>query len=354
PLPFGLAWSLSAASAGDHLVIPLATVGAALGPFDAWVGRQRLHYGVGRSGGVTTGSGWHGAPHLHRAAGAVTGFGIATREPFHFPSFLRVLGPDRIEIAIGRTERAGDVEAPWVVMGRLIGTPFSRRFTLGLNRGAIFGGTDRPVTLRRLIGVLIGEYGTDADGARSAFENQVLSGVIRYRPPVERVLPLELLLEFGADDMAGAIKEAPGIVAGFDVAAVPGLSHVSVTMEHTRFSAGSEGNLRAWYRNSDFGGSWSDDGRLFGHPLGGHGEETLVRVGFNAPERSTLVAVTGFTRQRRTYNLYAPEREGTSHGGSLAVEADGRAGWGLRVWASYEGGADWRTHQLHSAVSYRF
>jgi hypothetical protein len=354
PLPLGLAWSLSAASVGDRLVVPVATISAALGPLDVWAGRQRLHFGVGRSGGVTTGSGWHGAPHLYRSAGGVTGFGIATREPFHFPSFLRVLGPDRIEFAVGRAERAGDVEAPWVVMGRLIGTPFSRRFTLGLNRGAIFGGSDRPVTLRRLFGVLIGEYSGDVDGARSAFENQVLSGVIRYRAPLGRAVPLEVLLEVGADDMAGAISEAPGIVAGFDVAALPGLGQVSLNMEYTRFAAGWEGNLRAWYRNGDFGGSWSDDGRLFGHPLGGHGEEAQVRIGYSAPERGTVVAVTGFTRDRRTYNLYAPEREGRSHGGSLAVEMDGKSGWGLRAWASYEGGADWRTHQVHSALSYRF
>src|SRR5690606_40870802 len=108
----------------------------------------------------------------------------------------------------------------------------------------------------------------------------------------------------------------------------------------THFGAGDGATRRAWYRNGDFGGSWSDDGRIFGHPLGGHGAETLARVGFNAPERSAVVAVSGFRRERRTYNLYAPEREGTSHGGSLVVEADAQTGWGLRVWASFERGAD--------------
>jgi len=349
PLPLGLSWSLRAALLGDELVVPLATVAAAVGPLDVWVGRQRIHHGVGRSGASTAGSGWHEAPELSRTAADVTGFGIATRNPFHFPSFLRFLGPDRIEMVAGR--RSDGPGVTYVVLGRLIGTPFSRRFTLGLNRGAVFGGRGGGLTAARLWGVLVGQYESTDSGPRSSFENQVIAGVVRYRPPVERWVPLELILEMGAEDMAGAIEESPSVIAGFDIAAVPGVEQVSLTFERSFFSSGRGVNVRPWYRHWNLG-SWSDDGGLFGHPVGGNGHETLIRIGY--AEGNVLVSATGYQRQHGALNLYSPERWGNSSGGSVSVELAGESRWGLRAYGALERGQDWKRHQLLTTATYRF
>jgi hypothetical protein len=339
-----LAWSFDGGYLGDEWRIPAAAVTGALGPIDVWAGRRRLHYGAGGGGAVVLGSGTGIEPDLaDRMFATVDGLGVHVRRPFHFPSFLRFLGPTRIEVVAGRLPRNGNVERPYVVFGRLIGSPFTRRLTLGLNRGAIFGGTNNPVTPRRLAGLLLGLH-------QAGFENQVVSAVLRFRPPAG-ALPLEFYYEGGMDDTAGSFWDVPATVVGVDVGALPGLSAVAAGFEHTRYARLCCGNT-IWYRSVFFRGSWADEGRLFAHPLGGHGREWLAHLRVDLPQRGLLLRAEVMARRRGAENLYAPEREGRSYGGSVSVWYAPRPATVLRFDAGFEDAQRWTLHRLGATVSH--
>jgi hypothetical protein len=339
-----LAWSVDGGYLADEWTFPAAAAAVALGPLDVWAGRRRLHYGAGRGGALVLGSGTSVAPDLaHRMFATVDGIGLQVREPFHFPWFLRTLGPTRVEVVAGRLPRNGLVDAPYVVFGRLTGMPFTRRLTLGVNRGAIFGGEGHPITLRNLGGLLIGLH-------NAGFDNQVFSVVVRFRPPLGP-LPLELYYEGGMDDTAGGFTDVPAAVAGFDIAALPGLNAVAAGIEHSQYARFCCGNT-IWYRNVFSRGSWADEGRLFAHPLGGHGREWLAHVRLDLPQHGLLVRGEAFTRRRGAENLYAPERQGRSSGGSVGIEYGPGTGTVVRLEAGYEDGERWTLQRISATVTH--
>lgn len=335
-----LSWSVDGGRLGGDWELTAATAGVRLGAFDGWVGRRRLHYGIGHGGGTVIGSGLHEIPDLaHRTAYTFEGGGIQVRDPFHVP-YLNFLGPVRIEVAGGRLPRSGLVERPFVVFGRMVGSPFSPRFTLGINRGAIFGGEGNPITAGRLLGLLAGMHG----GEHGEFENQVFAVIMRYRPPLGR-LPAEAYLEWGMDDTSGAVKNAPAVIAGMEVGPFGGSGAVSIGFERTRYPAACCGQP-IWYRSVFFRGSWADDGRLFAHPLGGHGKEWLSHARVDMPARGLLVGATAFIRERGHENLFAPERQGRSAGGTASVQQQLAPRTTLRFEGGLERARDWNGYRL--------
>ncbi|HEX6308918.1 MAG TPA: capsule assembly Wzi family protein [Longimicrobiales bacterium] len=337
-----LSWNVHAGRLAEQWVVPAAGLGVAAGPLDLWAGRRRLHYGAGRGGAIVLGSGIDELPSFaHRTLDTFEGIGIHVREPFEFPWILRALGPARVELVVGRISRNGLIESPWVAFGRITGSPFGDRFALGLNRGAIFGGEGNAVTFRRLVEMVAGLHG-------AGFENQVFSVVMRYRPPLGSV-PLEAYLEFGADDTAGALDDVPTFIAGVDLAAVPGLPEAAFGIEHTRFSGSCCGNP-LWYRSVFFRGSWSDEGRLFAHPLGGHGYEWRAHSRLDLLEDDVMLRLDGFVRRRGHENLFAPERQGYAFGSMLGVEVE-RGRTSLRLDGGVEWGASWERYRIAALLS---
>jgi hypothetical protein len=331
-----LSWSANAGRVAGAWSVPLALVGFRVGAFDAWAGRQRLHYGVGHGGGTVIGGGRLEVQELvPRTQYIFEGAGIALREPFRYPGIFRFMGASRIEMTAGRLDRVGHVERPYVVFGRLMSTPFSERFTIGINRGAIFAGEGIPITAGRLLGLLAGVHG----GEHGEFENQVFSALAHYRPPLGR-LPAAFYLEWGMDDTSGAVRDTPGTVVGIELGPLPGVPALSFGVEHTYYP-GSWRGKPPWYRNVFYRGSWADEGRLFAHPLGGHGRELLGHARVDLPERGLFVGAEMFARQRRFENLFAPERQGSSRGGTLSVVKRVRAGTTLRMEAGFERGDGW-------------
>jgi hypothetical protein len=342
-----VSWSFDGGRLGHGWAVPAGALAVAAGPVDLWAGRRRLHYGVGRGGATVLGAGLDASPHLtQRTLYSLTGGGLHTREPFTYPSVLGFLGKGRIEIVGGQLPRNGRVESPFVVFGRVTSTPFTPRLTLGVNRGAIFGGRRNPITARRLGGLLIGLHG----GEGGEFENQVASAVIRFRPPLGPV-PLEAYLEWGMDDTAGAIRDTPAIIAGADLGAVPGVPSVSLGVEATRFPRSCCGNP-IWYRSIFFRGSWADQGRLFAHPLGGHGSELLGHARLDLPQRGLMVRAHAFTRERGEENLFAPGRDGHSRGGSVAMEYSVSGRTVLQLQAGLENARTWSSHHASLFVTH--
>jgi hypothetical protein len=340
-----VAWSVDVGWLGEELRVPSALLTARAGPIDVFAGRHRLHYGIGHGGGTVIGGGRLDVPDLiDRTQYAFEGVGLVLREPFRYPGFLRFLGPSRIEVAGGRLDRNGLVERPWIVFGRLMSSPFSDRFTIGLNRGAIFGGEGNPVTLVRMLGLLAGVHG----GEGGEFENQVISVLMRYRPPLG-ALPLAAYVEWGMDDTSGAVRDTPGTVFGVDIGPLPGLPALSLGVERTGFP-GSWRGKPPWYRNVFFRGSWADEGRLFAHPLGGHGREFLAHARLDLPEPGLFAGAELFSRERRFENLFAPEREGSSWGGSLTLQQTLHGRTALRLDATIERGDGWDTGRFAATI----
>jgi hypothetical protein len=335
-----IAWDVEGGRLGGRWRLATAVLSTGFGPFDGWAGRRPLDYSLGRGGSTVLGGGLSDVPELaFRSRYIFDGAGLHVREPFRIP-LLGFLGPTRIEVAGGRLPRNGHVERPYVVFGRLVGSPFSPRLTLGINRGAIFGGEGNPVTAGRLLGLLAGIHGGDY----GEFENQVISVLLRYRPPLGAV-PVQAYVEWGMDDTSGAVKNMPAVIAGAEVVSPAGAEPLLLGFEYTRFPASCCGNP-IWYRSVFFRGSWGDEGRLFAHPLGGHGREVLAHARYDLPGRGVFVGGSAFARARGHENLFAPERGGRSWGGGLSLEyAGGRRG-SIRLDGGLERGSSWTQARL--------
>jgi hypothetical protein len=185
--------------------------------------------------------------------------------------------------------------------------------------------------------MLIGKHA----GAGSELDNQVVAFDLHYRPPLG-ALPLAVYAEWGMEDSAGAWYNVPGMVLGVEVPALPGVPALAVGLERTSFGSSCCGNP-IWSRHWIFRQGWTDDGRLLGHPLGGHGSEWLSYARADLFEARLHLDLRLFARDRGEESLLAPERMGRSRGGRLGVE--GRLASGLGVFflgGLEEGDAGWR------------
>ena len=342
-----LSWTVDGGwIAGDPTVIAGA-LAAAAGPVNVWAGRRTLQYGAGDGGAVVVGTGYSVRDVDQRTRDPFDGFGVELRDPFYLPAFLRVLGPIRIEAEIGRLDRNGRVAKPYVGFGRIVGSPVSRRITLGAARGAIFGGEGNHVTPGRLLGLLVGQYG----GVVGEFENQTFSGIARYRAPTGD-FPTEFYMEWGMDDEAGSIRDVPGQVFGVDIGPLPSAPGLSFTLEHTRIAHSCCGNT-PWYRNVFFRGSWADNGRLFAQALGGNGREIAARATFDAPQNGLFLRAEAFARDRGDENLFAIQREGHSFGGTINAEYRVARRTVVRADAGFQHAESWSENRLSLTASYQ-
>lgn len=307
---------------------------AGAGPVGAWVGRRPIGYGVGRGGTIVL-------------AGdvALAGGGLFLARPVRLPWVLRHLGPVRFETFLSRIENGDRITDPWFWGARGSLSPH-RRLDIGLNRGAMFGGAgNTPVSFRNVLLVLVGEHAGEA----GEFANQVLSADARWRPPLG-ALPLELYAEWGLDDSSGGYWRSPGIIAGFEVAAVPGVPALSLGVERTSFAAASFKNT-IWYRNWSLRGGWTHDRRILGHPLGGHGTEWLLYGSAAAFAARVRIDARVALRDRASENLLAPQRTGKSTAVALDVALRAAPWLDLTAGIRHEDGErDWRASRAFTAA----
>ena len=271
------------------------------------------------------------------------GLGVQSRRTLTVPW----LGGLRFAISLTRAERNYVYRHPWVWTSRLLVSPH-RRLDVALSRAVMLGGEGNGgLTFQRFFHVLIGKHS-------GSFDNQVVSLSGRYRPPL--AVPVEAYLEWGFEDSAGAWKDVPGILAGLVLPVVPFLPEASVGASFTWLQRSCCGNP-IWYRNWAFRGGWADDGHLLGHPLGGNGKELRLYGTLDVDQARVQLEGGGFARSRGSENVFAPDRQGRSLGGSVGFTALLAGGWqafgrGALEWGVQ--GHDWWAGTLEAGLSATF
>lgn len=314
---------------------------AQAGPVALSFGKQPVAYGWGEGGGVVL------SPTLLPRVEA------QTVRPVRLPGALRVFGGVSAHTFASRLGGSRHPDGPWLWGARLAFQPH-RRLSFAVNRAALFGG-EEAVTAEKVLKMLAGAI------RGGTFENQLLSLEARWRLPTDGVLPATLYLEWGADDGAGALEEAPGRVAGVLLPALPGVPEVAAGAEVARFDVG-DGEHGAWYFHATLDGNWARGSRPLGHPLGGEGWEAAAYARAELMRARLRVEARGFARERgeSTYtefaggNLYSRARTGRSAGarGSLAYRLRPHAE--LRAAGRTEAGDGWSEGALDLALSLYF
>ncbi len=312
-------------SVGDPRITELYASGR-IGPILLRAGRIPLSLGV-RGGFV-----------LH-APPPFTGISLDVPDGFVPPSPFGGLGRVRVTHLISRLDRSGDIDDPWFAATRVSVAP-STSLVIGVQRAIILGGEgNEGVTVRRVALALIGI--TDAEGKDSDFENQVVSVDAFWKLPGR---PVSLRGEWGLDDAGWSFLRVPAIALGADWHTLPFAPMLAAGVEVT-YMAPPAAAHPPWYQHIGLGDGWSDDGRLLGHPLAGHGIEAALSVG-GVSERIHANARIAW-RDRGRFNLLAPTREGRAFGFEtaatlypsrplfvqtrLAAERHERDGWAWRA-----------------------
>ncbi|HEX6939334.1 MAG TPA: capsule assembly Wzi family protein [Longimicrobiales bacterium] len=323
-------------------------VAVPVGPFGVLGGRQPVAYGSAVSGAITL------APPV-----PLTGVQVFALRPFRAPGFLRHLGTWSAHTFLSRLREPRHPGDPWLWGANLTWRPHAR-LTLSGNRVAIFGGdsVSAPMTPRTILEMLWGD--TKGDGLPSrltnSFENQSASVEVVFHPPTEAVLPLRLYVEAGMEDIdvVRGLRDSPGFVAGVSVPAVPGLPSLEVGFERTNIAeTPPETHNGVWYQHFAHGGGWALDEGPLGHPLGGHGWESMVFARADLLDARLRVAARYFERKRGVQNLYAPARQGRSTGFAFEALWRLRPRAELRVSGYREAGGSWNEHRFETGVSLR-
>jgi hypothetical protein len=187
-------------------------------------------------------------------------------------------------------------------------------------------------------------------GVAGEFDNHFGAVDLRYRPPG---LPLDLYLEWGMNDSAGAWRDVPARLLGVTWPALPFAPEVGLSAEFVHFPAECCGNPM-WYRNWAIRMGWTHDGTVLGHPLGGHGNEWSLRADAVTAGGGLTMDGRFFRRYRGIENLFAPEWTGVSLGGEVALQFQPGSGPGAVVRAHVENGQDWRAGHVFAGVSWSF
>lgn len=339
--------------------LPLPDLSTALG--DAWIGaRQGRHLGVSLVTGADAEGARLGRLEVAAAAGAwrasagripvgyAYGFGggtmftgavpvdavqVYTRRSARAPGFLSAIGPVSFHGFFGqlRDDRHQDEPMIWGASAQV--RPH-HRVTLAVNRGSLFGG-DQAVTFRRVVDMLVGRV------TGIGFENQIVSVSVKFLAPSEAVVPLELYVEWGAEDAAGAWRDVPGVITGIWTPGLPFAPWLSAGFEYTTMASSCCGNP-SWYRHWSFNGSWASRDEPLGHPLGGAGREAMAHMTIEVPQADLAMNGRVFQRRREAENLYSPGRAGTSRGGAIGATWFATPRLRAELDGSIEDGEGWR------------
>jgi hypothetical protein len=322
---------VEASRRADREELAAAYVAARISGVEAWAGRRSMSVGSAARAGIVLN------------AARLDGVGISLRNGLR----AGFLGTVRLDAALARGQRSGDVLHPYFHAARLSFTP-TPALGIGLNRALLFGGEgNESITPRRIALALLGFSDTQAKD--SDFENQVASIDVLWRAGGSSAVLL--YGEFGVDDTGFAFLHVPGIIAGAQLGRFPALPELQLGVEVVHFQE-SCCSYPPWYQHGALGDGWTDRGRLLGHPLGGDGSEGVLLVRVDMPRQAANFEGRLFARERGAENLFAPTHQGRSYGLTAdAVMAFERTVFSLR--AGGEWGDGWRAGQVHARIAVR-
>jgi hypothetical protein len=297
--------------------------------------RTPVGYGYGGEGVVLAGR------------GAFDLIQLETPEPFRLPGALRHAGRFGVHAFLSRIREGRHPGDPYFYGIAGVWQPHPRA-SISILRGSMLGGDsiDTPVTVRNVARSFIGHNLLE-------FENEVVSGLFRYRLPSERWLPLTAYLEWGAEDAAGAWRDVPGRIFGVLVPAVPGAPALAIGAEYAAFGGSCCGN-GPWYWHAWHPGGWVLEDRMLGHSLGGHGREVLGYTQVDLAPVDLRIVGRGFRRERLEENLFWPARAGQSSGASVQLQWRPTRSLELELSGSGEWGSGWSERVLGITASALF
>lgn len=325
--------ALSAAfdAGGDGVHVEQANAEVRLGPVAVWGGRRVVGFSPGAGGGLVL-----------NGAVPVDGGGVRIADAVE----LRWVGAVTAELFIGKADSSGFVARPWLLGMRVHAQPHPR-FDIGATRAAVFGGIgDARVGIRQVAEVLVA-----ANPQGDHADDQVASIDGRWRPPIGGI-PLEIYGEWALHDIdLEVLLDMPALTVGARVPAIPGVEAVGIALEHTRIGGSCCGNP-PWYHHFELANGWSDSGVLRGHPLGGEGREWRVSMEAALIGWRLLLRADAMTRTRGSENLFAPDRAGRAHGGSLSLNGMISQHAGVELHLAYETAEEWQ--ETRAALALRW
>lgn len=257
-----LAWHGIDEDADVDLATQSGRVALQVGAMELSAGRQPLWWGEGR----------HGALILTNNARSLDMLRLTNPSPATLPSFLRYLGPLRMDLFLSRLESDRIVPEPYFAGLRLNFKP-ATWLEVGMSRTMTFGGEGRP-------GVGVGDFLTILTGKNLTRDedtsNQLAALDIRLQLPYVTVYG-----ETGGEDEAGAWISNRAYLFGFYLPQIEPSGQLAARLEFADLSH-VDGNSPVWYRHGVYRDGYTRRQRVLGHHVGG-GARDLILVLENSP-----------------------------------------------------------------------
>lgn len=310
------------------------------------IGKQTLWWGPARSGSTL----------FSNNAEPLTMFRYDRIEPVVLPGFLRLLGPIRAQLFLGRLSGAQFVQAEGAVMGAsgvaLKDQPFihgqkvsfkpTENFEFSVSRTLTFGGAGAPFTthtfLRSVFSASTGDEQNDPGDRRVAFDAQ-------YRIPGLRNCLTGYVDGFSDDQPFPVIYPTESVwLSGFYLRCVPRLPNMTIRAEGLLSPHRDLAFPGFFYFNVHYLSGYTNNRQLIGSWIGREGDGEQVWTTWNLSPRSSIE--TGFRGMTVNREFL---QGGALRDFSLAASLQIRPDWQLRL----EDQAEWWRFPQLSAITQR-
>lgn len=297
------------AQADQQIAIADFTTGAAAGPASNFLrgrlldtsisfafannqltfGKQTLWWGSARSGSTL----------FSNNAEPITMLRYDRIRPFELPGFLKLLGPIRTQLLVGRLAGAQYVQADYMVIGTpgvaldnqpwINGQKFTfeptPNFQFGVSRTVLFGGKGAPVTtstfLRSVFSAGTGDEKNDPGDRRIAFDAE-------YRIPGLRKCLTGYIDAFTEDEPFPLNYPRRSVwISGFVLHCVPQLPHLSLRAEGL-FSPHRNEFPGYYYFNVHYLSGYTNNRQLIGSWIGREGQAEQLWATWQVSPRSSI------------------------------------------------------------------
>jgi len=253
-------------------------------------GRQSLWWGPARSGSTL----------FSNNAEPITMLRYDRVRPFELPGFLKLLGPIRVELLVGRLAGAQYVHTAHVTFGtpgvELNNQPFihgekfsfkpTPNFEFGVSRTVLFGGKGAPVNistfLRSVFSTGTGDEGNDPGDRRSAFDAQ-------YRIPGLRKCLTGYVDGFTEDEPFPVVYPTESTwISGLVFRCVPRAPHLTIRTEGLLSPHHDMAFPGYYYFNVHYLSGYTNNRQLIGSWIGREGDGEQLWATWQLSPRSSV------------------------------------------------------------------